>query len=304
VRVLFVGAVAFSARCLRETLEAGGNVVGVLTLPPELAGQHADYQNLRPIAAQYGVPVHHIRRINDPEVIELISWFAADVLFVFGWSQIVSPAVRALAPLGCIGTHPTLLPRNRGRHPIVWALVQGLERTGLTFFYLDDGIDSGDILWQAPCDISPEDDAASLYAKIENLAARGIREFLPRLQQGTAERIAQDHSQATYWRKRTERDGEIRWSDRSITIHNLVRGLARPYVGAHTALGGVPFRVWRSHPVATPSVLATSRSRPGLVLSVDDDAVSVLTGDGVLAMLDYDDGVRGRLAVGVMLGCP
>ena len=302
MKILLVGAVAFTERCLRETLAAGGNVAGVLTLPPETASRHADYCDLRPLAESHGIPVHHIRHINDHTTAEIITVLAPDVMFVFGWSQLISPEVRALAPLGCIGTHPALLPRNRGRHPIVWSLVEGLERTGLTFFYLDDGVDSGDILWQDSCAITPDDDAASLYRKMEELAGEGIRTFVPQLQAGTAPRIPQDHSLATYWRKRTEIDGEIDWSARSAAIHNLIRGLSRPYVGAHTNVGDTVFRVWRAVPIDAPGHGNGVSDSPGTVLRVDAAAVHVRTGDGVLALLDYEGTAQRRLSPGVRLG--
>lgn len=273
-------------------------MVGILTKAPGAATMHSDFADLSPVVGTRGIPVHHIRNINDAESLRLLKGMAPDLLFVFGWSQIIGEEVRAIPRGGVIGAHPALLPRNRGRHPIVWALVEGLRSTGLTFFYIDSGVDSGDIIWQGECDIADEDDAGALYRKIESLAVSGIREFLPHLLQGTAKRRPQDHSQATYWRKRTHADGEINWHAPTAVTVNLIRGLARPYVGAHTTDGDTVFRIWR----AQESTRCRPEVPPGTVTEVDAAGVDVRTGDGVVTLVELDDPVRSRLRPGRQLG--
>jgi methionyl-tRNA formyltransferase len=199
MRIAFVGAVEFSRECLEETLVTGGDVIAVLTLAAERAGFHGDYADLGPVAASHGVPVHRIGNINDPAEIELIRSLHPDVIFVFGWSQLLGPELLQLAP--CIGSHPTLLPRNRGRHPLTWALVEGLEQSGLTFLWLDGDADTGDILWQRAFPIEIEDDAATVYRRVVRLGREAIREFLPALESGSAPRLPQNEALATYWRK-------------------------------------------------------------------------------------------------------
>jgi len=289
MRIVFIGAVEFSRHCLKEVLKNGGNVVAVLTLPEEKAGFHSDYVDLSDVAVQHGIPVYKVhKKINAPENVELIRSLRPDVIFVFGWSQLISKEILDIPPLGCIGSHPALLPRNRGRHPLIWALVEGLEESGLTFFYIDEGTDSGDILWQKSFPITLEDDARSLYEKIKVLASEAIREFLPQLEQGTAPRIPQDHSKATYWRKRTEKDGEIDWAMPTMRIYNLIRALTRPYVGAHTYLASNKVTIWRSalptHP-PTDSILETS---PGTIFAETDEGLAVRTGDGYINVLEWE----------------
>src|ERR1700730_11426069 len=165
MRIVFVGTVEFSRRCLEEVVAAGGDVVGVLTLPPERGGAHGDYADLSPVADAHGLSLHLIGNVNDPETLALIRSLRPDLILVLGGSQLLGPELLSIA--SCIGSHPALLPRDRGRHPLTWALVDGLDETGLTFFWLDEGADSGDILWQHAVRIDPDDDAASLYAKIE-----------------------------------------------------------------------------------------------------------------------------------------
>lgn len=302
MKILFVGTVRFSRTCLGEILRQGGEVIGVLTLPAERARFNADFADLSDLCEQHGVPCHRIDNINEPNTVALIRSLAPDVIFVFGWSQLIHKEVLQLPPLGCIGSHPALLPRNRGRHPLIWALVEGLQESGLTFFYLGEGADDGDILWQAPFPITLEDDAASLYRKMEDLGTRAIGEFLPLLQADTAPRIPQDHSQATIWRKRGEKDGEIRWGADSMTTYNLIRALTHPYVGAHTWYENEQIVVWRA--VLNDSPLSPeAEDRPaGTVLGCGDGWFEVRTGDGSIRVSDYQAPQAATLRPGDHLG--
>lgn len=302
MRIAFLGTVEFSRRCLAEVLACGGDVAAVLTLSQEAAGFNADWADLAPVAAAHGVPCHRIRNINDPETVELLRSLAPDVLFVFGWSQLVSQPVLELPRLGAVGTHPALLPRGRGRHPLTWALVEGLSESGLTFFYLDEGADSGDILWQRAFPIEPTDEAADLYAKICDLAAVAIREFLPQLQDGTAPRRAQDDTLATYWRKRNDDDRIIHWEAPTMTTYNLVRGLAPPYIGATTTHGDTELVVRRARLNGEPLSPADEASPPGTVLARSGDEFDVRTGDGRLTLVDVDAGGSALPAPGARLG--
>jgi methionyl-tRNA formyltransferase len=281
MRIAFLGAVEFSHSCLQEVLRQGGNVVVVLSLDPAKAARHSDYVDLAPLAQAHGIPVIRVNNINDPETLTALRAVAPDVIFVFGWSQIVGPEFRSIAP--CIGTHPALLPRNRGRHPIVWALVNDLRESGLTFFYIDEGVDSGDVLWQRPFAISDEDDAGTLLHRIAALAQEGIREFLPQLMRGEAPRVPQDHAAANYWRKRGPADGEIPWEGPARSCFNLIRALTHPYPGAHTGLEGEKVIVWRSRLTGERSA-----AEPGTIVEKTTTGSLVATGDELLEILQSE----------------
>lgn len=298
-----MGAVEFSRHCLNEVLNNGGDVVAVLTLPVENSAFHSDYANLSEIARKHLIPVHDIyNTINSPENIDLITGIQPDVIFVFGWSQLISKEILRIPELGCIGTHPALLPRNRGRHPLIWALVEGMDESGLTFFYMDEGVDSGDILWQKSFPISLEDDAMSLYEKTKVLASGAIQEFLPLLARGNAERRVQNHNKASYWRKRNDEDGELNWSEHTMEIYNLIRGLARPYVGAHTYVGDQRLKVWRAR--LPKDILPSSKQelKPGTVFNRAETELCVRTGDGHLMVLEHELEGGGSIRANTILG--
>lgn len=303
MNIVFVGAVDFSLHCLKEILRNGGDIKAVLTIPPERAGFHSDYADMGSEARAHGIPVHYIRSINDPETVQLIKDLKPEVIFVFGFSQMIKKEVLDIPVLGCVGTHPALLPRNRGRHPLIWALVEGLSESGLTFFFLDEGADSGDILWQRSFPISMEDTAGSLYSRTEDLAAEAIAEFLPQLEAGTYPRAPQDHSLATYWRKRGEEDGKIDWSEPSVTIYNLIRALTHPYVGAHTYLDNEKLTIWKSRLLhESAQVLEGKTGKSGEIISLSDDGFIVETVDGVLEIIEYDSPAVVRISKGIKLG--
>lgn len=303
MRILFIGAVDFSRHCLMEILRWGGNVVAILSVASSRSSGYSDFSDLSDIAETYKIPIYKlVTRIGHRESIDLVTSLTPDIIFVFGWSELIPKELLGVPPLGCIGSHPALLPKNRGRHPLIWALVEGLTESGLTFFYIDEGTDSGDILWQKSFEITLQDDAKSLYNKIIELATEAIRDFLPKLQDGTAPRLRQNASKASYWRKRSEKDGEIDWSRTSLSIYNLIRALTRPYVGAHTYLNNVKFTVWRARLSERKACIDLSRASPGLIVAKRAQEIDVRTGDGYLTLLEYEAGPGDQAPVGSILG--
>lgn len=287
LRILFVGAIDFSRHSLQEVIRLDAKVVGVITLAPQYASANADYTDLSDITEEHDIPLFKIKSINEPQNIELIKSLNPDVIFILGWSQLISQPIIEIPPKGCIGSHAALLPQNRGRHPLIWALVYGLPKSGLTFFYIDEGTDSGDILCQKEFSITLEDDAGTLYEKIKILATEILRENLPLLEKGQAPRIKQDHTKANYWRKRGEKDGEIDWNQDSMTIYNLIRALTHPYVGAHTYYEGEKVIVWKAKLPDSP-LQEISQYEPGTVFKKQGNQVYVKTKDSCLILVDYN----------------
>jgi methionyl-tRNA formyltransferase len=282
MKILFIGAVEFSARALRELIAMRAEIVGVCTLAE--SAFNTDHVNLTPLAEQAGVPVRTTPDINGAETLDWIRGCAPDVIFCFGWSRLIRASLLKLPRLGVVGFHPTALPANRGRHPLIWALVLGLPVTASTFFFMDEGADSGDILSQVTVPIEPTDDARSLYARVAGVAIEQLRDFLPSLADGSFHRQPQDHRMANVWRKRSIADGRIDWRMAAETIHNLVRGLARPYVGAHFDYDDRAIKVWRTE--VEPDV--PGNLEPGKVLASDGRGVLVKAGIGSIRLCELD----------------
>jgi methionyl-tRNA formyltransferase len=203
-------------------------------------------------------------------------------VFCLGWSSLLKQAVLSIPPLGVVGYHPALLPRNRGRHPIIWALALGLRQTGSSFFIMDEGVDSGPILSQSHVGILDEDDAASLYAKLEIVARQQIRLVAEGLGFGTLSPAPQNHAKASYWRKRGSADGRIDWRMPAEGVHNLVRALAAPYPGAHAEYRGEEVKVWKTRLGSA----GLQDVEPGYVLAVNAAEIHVQCGTGTTLVLE------------------
>ena len=279
MRIVFIGTVEFSLRALERLLAMHAEIVGVCTLQDSKF--NADHVDLGAVSEAHGLPWFYAEDINSTEALSWIQDKAPDVIFCFGWSRLLKQDLLRLAPWGVVGFHPAALPANRGRHPLIWALILGLEKTASTFFFMDAGADSGDILSQREIFIEDKDDARTLYDKVTRTALEQIEEFLPQLALGTFQRPKQDRQIANTWRKRGSADGKIDWRMSAHSIHNLVRGLAKPYVGAHFIVDGREIKVWKVAVVSDVprniepgKILMQAGSRP--VVKCGDDAICLL----------------------------
>ncbi|MDB6059944.1 MAG: Methionyl-tRNA formyltransferase [Verrucomicrobiaceae bacterium] len=283
MRIVFIGAVEFSQRALQRLLTMQANVVGVCTL--QQSEFHSDHVDLAADCNAHGIPYFYAENINASEAVNWIRDKMPDVIFCFGWSQLLQQEILTLAPHGVVGFHPAALPSNRGRHPLIWALVLGLESTASTFFFMDGGADRGDILSQREIIINDEDNARVLYDKVTRIALEQIEEFLPLLASGSFQRKKQDHRLANTWRRRGRKDGEIDWRMAAQSIHNLVRGLTKPYVGAHfTAADGTEIKVWKTAMVND----APKNAEPGKILMQKKEGPVVKCGDAAICLLETE----------------
>lgn len=282
MRIVYIGAVDFSASALRELISMGADVVGVCTL--KNSSFNADHQDLSSIAEEAAIPVCPVSELNSQEGFDWIKSQLPDVIFCFGWSRLIREPLLSLPPLGVIGFHPAALPANRGRHPIIWSLVLGLRQTASTFFKMDKGADSGDIVSQVMLEIETSDDAYTLYNRISRIALAQLREFVPRLSNGTIQLVPQNHAISNSWRKRGPMDGCIDWRMAASTIHNLVRGLTKPYVGAHFVYNNRSIKVWKTEIVHD----VPCNLEPGKIIEVDEKFLLVKAGIGAIKILDYN----------------
>jgi len=282
MRIVFIGSVEFSLRALERLVSLGADIVGICTLKESKF--NADYVDLTSVGVAHGIPCLYADDINSPEALTWIKTKAPDVIFCFGWSKLLKQELLTLTPLGVVGFHPAALPSNRGRHPIIWSLVLGLDKTASTFFFMDAGADSGDILSQREILISDQDDARNLYNKVTEMALSQIEEFLPALSTGSAQRVKQSPLQANSWRKRGKTDGVIDWRMSAQSIHNLVRGLSKPYVGAHFLANGKEIKVWKTM-LCRP---VENNIEPGKILEYSTYGPVVKCGEGSICLIETD----------------
>lgn len=283
MRVVFIGCVNFSFSALDKLLTLkNAEVVGIVTRKG--SSYNADFCSLESLAFKAGIPCFFFNVNNQSAMAQWIRVLNPDVIYCFGWSSILKEEILSVPPLGVVGYHPAALPQNRGRHPIVWALALGLNKTASTFFFMDEGIDSGDILSQQFIDIEESDDAATLYQKLTIIALDQIANFTKQLASNKYPRISQDHTLANNWRKREKRDGQIDWRMTVASIHNLVRALTRPYVGAHYTFEGTEIKIWKTELIHLDLV----NIEPGKVLKVEGPNIIVKCGTGAIKLVEHD----------------
>jgi methionyl-tRNA formyltransferase len=282
LKVCFIGTVEFSKSVLLQLIDMGVDLCGVVSNTSNKV--NSDFAELKPICKLNDIPFHDTNNINSEESIDWIKKGHPAIIFCFGWSQLIKKQLLELAPMGVVGFHPSLLPKNRGRHPIIWALSLGLEKTGSTFFFMDEGADSGDILSQKEVSIDYEDDAESLYQKITITALEQIKEFVPSLQEHQFKRIKQNHAEANVWRKRGMADGKIDFHMSSRAIYNQIRALTKPYVGAHIEQDGHNIQVWRAKEHECDWI----NIEPGKVLKVIDNKILVKSYDGAILIEQHE----------------
>src|SRR3989304_1273892 len=216
MRIVFIGVVDIGWHCLSALLKMKANVVGIFTANKwemvRKSGMHADcFRGFDALAKQWNVPLNKTNDTNVQLDAEMVRILEPDLIFCIGWPQIISSEILAIPQQGCIGIHPTLLPERRGGAPINWSLIDGLSHSGVTLFYFDRGVDSGDIIKQKEFGITRKETAQTVLNKVTSIAVSLTVESYPLLEKSTASRAPQDESRATYTRRRHPEDGTIDW---------------------------------------------------------------------------------------------
>lgn len=293
MRLVFIGASRFGLRCLERCLQIPAvSVQGVVTAPQKFAISyrpsgvtnvlHADVSSL---AEARGIPVATLERsMSEPGLLETVAVWKPDALLVAGWYHMVPRSWRELAP--AFGLHASLLPDYSGGAPLVWAMINGESRTGITLFQMDAGVDSGPIAGQAEEPIQDDDTIATLYARIEERGLALLDDALPRLAAGTLSLRPQDESKRRVVPQRTPEDGVIDWTREAAFVERFVRAQTRPYPGAFTLLDGKPLHIWRASVVRA----ACEGAPAGTVVSTDGGAYDVACGRDTLRLLEVSYG--------------
>ena len=282
MRAVFIGTVEFSLRSLEKLIGLNVNLVGVIT--KESSSFNSDFVDLKSLCISNGIPCLYVDDINSLDSIKWIKDLNPDVIFCFGWSSLIKKEILNIAPMGVVGYHPTKLPMNRGRHPLIWALALGLEESASTFFFMDEGADTGDILSQVDFEISYQDNARSIYDKVNDIALCQIEDFIPRLKQGKYSKVKQDGLRSNSWRKRNEIDGLIDFRMSSRAIYNLTRALTKPYVGACIKYRGKNISIWKVKEVD----VVKENIEPGSVLNANNKSFIVKSYDGAVEVIGHD----------------
>lgn len=282
-RVVFIGAVHEAMDALAAVADhPEADMVGVVTLNDEVAAATSGFVDIAGAAEALGAQVLRVGDVNAPEVVEHIRGWAPDLLVVVGWTRLIGEELLAVPTHGCVGFHASLLPANRGRAPVNWAIIRGEKSTGNTMMLLDAGVDSGLIVDQRVVAIGPDDTCGTVYTEVAAAGADMLRDNLGPLLRGQASLQRQDESQVNMLPKRVPDMGVTDWSRTSQELHDWFRGQTHPYPGAFTHLAGRRLMVWSSAGPSARREGVPGGHAPGEVEELADDGFLVRTGDGHL----------------------
>jgi len=266
LNIVFMGTPDFAVPVLKAIYESGHRISAVVTQPdkPTGRGYKVAPSPVKQWAVQTALPVYQPEKARNSEFIEIIRSIAPDLIVTAAYGQIISQSLLGIPPLGCINVHASLLPKYRGASPIQQALMDGQTVTGITIFYMEAGVDTGDMILQTSTHILPEENAAELALRLSFLGAQDIVKVLKLFENGKPRAYPQDNSLATYCKKIDTLMGKIDWTKDALTIKNLVRGLT-PKPGAYALFSGSPIKVY-----AASEVNFEGSYKPGRIVSADN----------------------------------
>ena len=271
MRILFVGERALGEKVLRALVAKEYQVVGVCT-SPDAAGTP---NRVKQAADEFGIPFVPLENVKQPQFLEQCRALAPDLTVMAYVTKILPEAFFTMASTGTIEWHPSLLPKHGGPNALIWPVVQGETKTGVTIFWPDGGIDTGPILLQKEVEISPDDTVGSLYSrKIVPVSLDALLEAVDLVKKGLAPRIPQDSSQATYEGMFKEDHAWVDWRRPAKQVFDLIRG-ANPAPAARTNARGHTVRLFDSVLLAN-----TSSARPGTITAVTDEGFTVAAEGG------------------------
>ncbi len=282
MKIVFMGTPDFSVGALDALVEAGHEIIAVVTQPDKPKGRSGQMQfpPVKECALRHGLTVLQPVKIKTPEWVDKLRELKADVFVVAAFGQILSKEILDMPKYGCVNIHASLLPKYRGAAPINWAIINGEKETGVTIMQMNEGVDTGDMLSHVVVPIAPKETAESLFDKLAKAGAKLIVETLPKLEAGEIIPVPQDESQSSHVKMMNKSLGKIDWNQDAVVIERLVRGL-NSWPSAYTYYQGKSVKLWDCDVVE-----AAAKAVPGTIIAVAKDSFDVATGNGALRVLE------------------
>ena len=286
-----MGTPDFAQASLSALYDAKYDIIGVVTNPdkPKGRGMKLIASPVKEFAMEKGLKIYQPNKIkNNEEIIEEIKKLNPDVICVVAYGKILPKEIISIPKLGCINVHGSLLPQYRGAAPIQWAVLNGDKKTGVTTMYMDEGMDTGDMILKQEVDIGEEETTGELWERLAKIGANLLVETLKQIEKGIAPRQKQgeDFSLAPMLNKEM---AKINWSTKTAQeIKNLVRGL-NPIMGAYTFLNGKKIKFWKVEVATEDDIMVENLNfiRNGTVLVSDvRDGIFIKTKEGILKVLE------------------
>jgi len=306
MKVIFMGTPEFAVPSL-EALIKEETVVCVVTRPDRPKGRGLELTSppVKAVAEKYKIPVLQPEKIKTEEFYRELEAFRPELIAVCAYGKIIPKSILELPPYGCINAHASLLPKYRGAAPVNWAIIRGEKTTGITTFFLDEGMDTGNMLLKKEVPIEEEDTSETLVEKLSHVGAELLIETIRRLKKGELDPIAQNDNEATYAPMLKKEDGIVDWRKSAEEIRNLIRGTL-PWPGAQTKLEGKLLKIYKAQ-------VTEGKGSPGEVIKSGSGTLRIATGRGALDIkelqieggkrLEVEEFLRGhKIPEGTILG--
>jgi len=291
VRIVFLGTGSFACPALKAMADAH-DVALVVTQPDRPAGRGGGLREppAKELATRLGLPILQPERVKADDAVEAIRAASPDVAVVAAYGQILKERVFAIPSLGTINIHASLLPAYRGAAPVHWAIVRGETETGVTTFFIDAGMDTGDMLLQRGLDIGPDETAGALERRLAEVGASLILDTLDGVDAGTLSATPQPDEGVSLAPMLRREDGRVDWTKSAAEIHNLIRG-TNPWPGAWTKLGEERVKVHAS----ARTGIGRGSAEPGEIALGETGRLLVGTGGELIELLEVQREGRPRI---------
>ena len=297
MKVIFMGTPDFSVGTLEALVEAGHEVVLAVTQPdkPKGRGGKMQYTPVKEAALARDIPVYQPKKIREPECIEELKKYNADIMVVIAFGQILPKEILQMTPYGCINVHASLLPKYRGAAPIQWAVIDGEKVSGVTTMQMNEGLDTGDMILKTEIPLDPKETGGSLHDKLAEAGAKLCVETLKCLEDKTATWEPQGESTTAYAKMLDKNLGNINWNDPAVQIERLIRGL-NPWPSAYTHWNDKVIKLWQADVVEE-----NTDQEAGTIVKVEKDSFYVQTGEGLLKIEELQLQGKKRMDAGSFL---
>lgn len=284
MKIVYFGNHNVGCLCLKKLVEK--NIYPALVVVQELDfREHLKYASVKETAEAKNLATFVYNSSKKADLITKLKELKPDMLLSVAWRHLFKKDLLDIPRLGAINFHSSLLPRCRGANPTNWAIISGEKDTGVTVHFIDEGVDTGDIIIQKRIPITTEDTAYTLRMKQDKISEKLMEELIKYiLYTGKFPRIKQDHTKATFFKKRSPKDGVIQWNSMTTErLHNFVRAQTRPYPGAYSYVNDRKILFWEVLPQNI-----NMNEIPGKVISLDSQLPKIATLDGCVTLLDFE----------------
>ena len=293
MKILFMGTPDIASGCLEKLIEKKYDVIGVVTQPDKQVGRGKKivFSPVKQVAIENNLPVYQPVKAKEESFVKEIKDLNPDVIVVVAYGQLLSKEFLNIPKYGCVNVHVSLLPKYRGAAPINWVIINGEEKTGVSTMFMDEGLDSGDIILQSEFKLDDEITAGELHDWMTLEGSKVLCETLYLIKEGKAPRTPQNHDEFSYAPIMDKNLGHVDFSKTAKEIHNLVRGV-NPWPSAYTTYMDKKMKIWK-----TKVLDEKSTKEPGIILKVDKEGIKVSTKDKVILITEIQMPNKKRMEV-------